>query len=99
MDSGACLKLTDQETVSQEQEERTGSPKGPGPFYELEALEFLRISVGETVWKIAIDLILEFHERADWDQRALFGRLVSPENTFDEPYRYFPDSLSRKAGE
>jgi hypothetical protein len=55
--------------------------------------EFPRRHLRETVWKIRIFPILEFHKRADIDQQPLFGHLTLPETTFNEPSSYFPDSL------
>jgi hypothetical protein len=42
---------------------------------------------------------VESHERAQRSREALFGPIVAPQITFNEPSSYLSDSFSRQLGE
>src|SRR4051794_23658436 len=67
---------------------------GCSGFIHFPGYGFSRMSLLETVWKLKTGPVLESQERADRDQQALFGRTVLPEIRFNEPYSYFPVSLT-----
>ncbi len=61
--------------------------------------ELPRIPLLETVWKLRIGLDLGCSERPKQGEVVPFRRLEPPNKRDQEPFSYFPDSLSRHLGE